>query len=71
MSEKSFHGTNRFSVSVLLVMLTAAMAIARAQASAPKDDGEFLKRSTMSGDWGGLRTAMAEKAATRTSLARL
>jgi len=64
MSEKSFHGTNRFSVSVLLVMLTAATAIAHAQVSAPNDDGEFLKRSTMSGDWGGLRTAMAEKGMT-------
>ena len=52
----------KFRGSVLLVMLAAAVSTTtHAQAPAPKEPGDFLNRSTMTGDWGGLRTDLAKK----------
>ncbi|HUK89327.1 MAG TPA: hypothetical protein VLZ81_02925, partial [Blastocatellia bacterium] len=56
--------TTKFRVPVVLVMLTAAAATARAQALAPKEPENFLNRSTMTGDWGGLRSELAKKGIT-------
>ena len=53
-----------FRVSVLLVILAGAAATARAQAPAPKEPENFLNRSTMTGDWGGLRSELAKKGIT-------
>jgi len=55
-----------FRACVLLVILAGAAATVRAQAPAPapKEPENFLNRSTMTGDWGGLRTDLAKKGIT-------
>ena len=51
--------------SILFVMLAAAGSItARAQGPAPDYSGNFLNRSTMTGDWGGMRNDLAKKGIT-------
>ena len=54
--------TTHFRVCMLLLMLTAASAFA--QGPTPNYSGDFLKRTTMTGDWGGLRNDMAKKGLT-------
>jgi porin len=51
-------------LSILFIMLTAAAASALAQAPTPDNSGNILKWSTMTGNWGGLRTDMAKKGMT-------
>jgi len=53
--------TTNFRVSVLLILSAALAANAYAQAPAPDYSGDFLTRSTMTGDWGGVRNDLANK----------
>jgi len=59
---KTRKATTTFRMSVLLVILAAATA--HAQGPAPDNSGNFLTRSTMTGDWGGLRSGLAKKGMT-------
>jgi len=56
--------TAKFRVPVVLCLLTAAAATAHAQAPAPDQTSNFLNRTTMTGDWGGLRSDLAKKGIT-------
>ena len=56
--------TTNFRLSILFVMLAAAAAIAHAQAPTPNFSGDPLKRTTLTGDWGGARNKAAKKGVT-------
>jgi len=56
--------TTSFRGSILLAMLAGAVASAYAQGPTPDYSGDFLKRMTMTGDWGGTRNELAKKGMT-------
>ena len=53
-----------FRVLMLFVMLAAAATSAHAQVPTPGYSGNFWNRSTMTGDWGGVRNDWANKGIT-------
>ena len=61
---RTTRATTNFRLSILLVLLAVAGASAYAQEKAPSYSGDFLTRSTMTGDWGGTRSRLAEKGIT-------
>jgi len=56
--------TTSIRLSILLLTLVLVSASAHAQSPAPDNSGNILKWTTMTGDWGGLRTSMAKKGIT-------
>ena len=56
--------TTRFGTSILIFLLAGAAASVYAQGPTPDNSGDFFRRATMTGDWGGTRNELAKKGMT-------